>query len=102
MGGSNFTHPAVFAGAGAPAPRLLADLSRPPLLLPLARFVWRATKRLFFTVASSFVSLAMVGVRCAMDTPSIDVAVAKFAIASTVSWQMYPLSRSVVAFWAAP
>ena len=44
----------------------------------------------------------MVGVRCAMDTPSIDVAVAKFAIASTVSWQMYPLSRSVVAFWAAP
>ena len=54
-----------------------------------------------FTVAISVVSLATVAVSCEMAARSLDMAVAKFAMSFTLSWQMYPSSGIVVALYAA-
>ena len=54
-----------------------------------------------FTVAISGVSLATVAVSCEMAARSLDMAVAKFAMSFTLSWQMYPSSGIVVALYAA-
>ena len=103
MVGSNSTTPTIPAGAGDPAPypdpalSLQAALSRPPQPPRLARLVWRATTSFSFTVAISIVSLTMLAVSCAISEGSLVVAVAKFAIASTMYWWMYPSSGFVVA-----
>ena len=95
-----FFGPNGFNGAGlygAPAPR-----PRPPCPPQLVRYIWRIMAIFTFTVTRSALSLSTLDVRCEMAAQSLDVAVARFAIASTVSCWRYPLSGFAVALCAAP
>ena len=67
----------------------------------MARFDWRATTSFAFTVTRSVVRFAAVAVSYMMAARSLAVAVAKFAIALTISWWRYPSSRFAVALCAA-
>ena len=75
----------VPAPAPAPSPCLQVVLLRPHQLPRLARFDWRAMKIFLFTVARSVMSLMTVAVSCVMAARSLAVAIARFAMASTVS-----------------
>ena len=77
-------------------------LLRPPRPPQLAVSVRRATIIFALTVASYIVSLVTVAVSCAMAVRSLTVAVAKFVMASTVSFWRYPSSGFAVVLCAAP
>ena len=68
----------------------------------MALFVCGLTTSFAFTIASSVVSLATVAVSCVMAARLLDVAVAKFAMMSTVSCWSYPSYGFSVALFAAP
>ena len=90
------------ASSPAPAPLPRVVLLRPPWLPRLACLHWRAMTRLLFTVAIYVVSLATVVVSCMMTVRSLAVAVARFAMSSTVYCWRYLLSGFAVALCVAP
>ena len=98
MGISGSTPTDVSASAGYPAPVIAmalalslylapcphAALPRPPRLPQIARLSWRAITIFSFTIVISVMSLATVAMSCEMAVQSLDVAIVKFAMASTV------------------
>ena len=63
----------------------------------MVQFSWRARTSFAFTVTNSVMSLAAVAVGCTMVVRSVTVAVAKFPMASTVSYWSYLSSGFAVA-----
>ena len=74
------------------APRPQMVMLRPPRPPWTTQFIWRATTIFGFTARIYVMSLATVAISCAMLAQSLAVAVAKFVMASNVSYWRYPLS----------